>query len=84
MEAELADTEEKLEKQTEHLQQVPSLEDIQQGVAQNCQAQMMDALTIPLCVYVKVKTYGFYWLLITQYFGQLFLGLSHWVDKKYE
>jgi hypothetical protein len=56
---------------------VPSLEDIQQGVAQNCQAQMMDALTIPLCVYVKVKTYGFYWLLITQYFGQLFLGLSH-------
>jgi len=58
LEAELADTEEKLEKQTEHLQQVPSLEDIQQGVAQNCQAQMMDALIIPLCVYVKVKTYG--------------------------
>lgn len=52
------------------------------GVAQNCRRWWIYR-SIPLCVDVKVKTiWLFHWLVITQYIYQLFLGLSHWVDKK--
>ena len=76
MEAELADTEEKLEKQTEHLQQVPSLEDIPRCGSKL--PQMMDVSIYSTLCLCQSKNYTAFSLAFDNpIFWSVIFGLSH-------